>query len=95
MAASTGLIHSGAMSECCAPSVSNTNPNSPACARNKPVRRDTPGVAPRARASTVTSSALASTGSRVSNSTSPQRSHTDHQSSFMPMVMKNKPSNTS
>src|SRR3546814_2497188 len=38
--------------------VSSTKPNSPACARYRPVRSDTPVDAPRMRASTVTSPSL-------------------------------------
>jgi len=59
------------------------------------VRSATPGEAPITRASTVTSSALANTGTSVSISTRNQCSSTNSQSSFMPMVMKNSPSKTS
>ena len=46
MLASTGLRRGGGMRLCCAPSVSSTKPNSPACARYKPVRSATPWLAP-------------------------------------------------
>ena len=95
MLASTGLTQRGSISCCSAPSVSNTKPNSPACARYSPVRSATPGAAPKSRASVDTSTNLASTGAIVSSSTSAHWSNTGRQSSFMPMVMKNKPSSTS
>ena len=76
-------------------SVSSTKPNSPACARYRPTRSDTPVVAPSRRASKVVSASLNSTGSVVSTSTNGQRSSTMCQSSSMPTVMKNRPSSTS
>ena len=95
MLASTGLTHSGATRPRAAPSVSSTKPNSPACARYRPVRSATPGWAPNSRASAATSANFASTGTLVSSSTRNHCSSTGRQSSFMPMVMKNRPSSTS
>ena len=95
MLASTGLSKSGGMMLLCAPSVSNTKPNSPACARYKPVRSDTPLGAPVSLARAVTKTSLNKTGKVVSTNTKGQRSTTMCQSSIMPMVMKNRPSNTS
>ena len=69
MLASTGLSHCGSISWWSAPSVSSTKPNSPACARYRPVRKATPGAAPKMRASAATSTNLASTGPSVSSST--------------------------
>ena len=63
MLASTGLTHSAPTSPRSAPSVSSTKPNSPACARYRPVRSATPGWAPNRRASAATSRNFASTGS--------------------------------
>ncbi len=95
IAASTGLAsHSGSSERPCA-SASSTKPNSPACARYRPVRSDTPVVAPSRRASSVTSASLNSSGSTSSSATSPQWSTTTCQSNDMPMVMKNRPSSTS
>ena len=79
---------------CCA-SVNTTKPNSPACARYKPVRSAVPSLAPSPRANTVIMTSLNTTGTVVSNNTSGQRSKTIRQSSNMPMVMKNKPSKMS
>ncbi len=59
------------------------------------MRSATPGAAPKARASSVTSPNLNSTGSTVSARTSGQCMATTPRSSFMPTVMKNRPSRTS
>jgi hypothetical protein len=95
MLASTGLVHCALMRPRSAPRVSSTKPNSPACARYRPVRIATPGVARKASASSATSTAFATTGISVSSSTSGHCSATGRQSSFMPMVMKKRPSSTS
>ena len=95
MLASTGLTHCSSIRRCCAPRVSSTKPNSPACARYRPVRNATPDGVPNSRASSVTRANLTRTGSRDSSSTSNHWSSTGRQSSFMPMVMKNNPSSTS
>ena len=95
MLASTGLSHCGATRLLSAPRASSTKPNSPACARYSPVRKATPGVAPKMRVKAATSTNLAKTGSVVNSSTRSQWSSTARQSSFMPTVMKNRPSNTS
>mmetsp|Transcript_18531 Transcript_18531/g.44415 ORF Transcript_18531/g.44415 Transcript_18531/m.44415 type:complete len:217 (-) Transcript_18531:959-1609(-) len=95
MLASTGLTQRSAIRCCCSPSVSSTKPNSPACARNRPVRSAVPVGERNSRASPAISAALASTGSAVSRITSHQLSTSGCQSSFMPMVMKNRPSSTS
>jgi len=95
MLARMGLIHSGATRPRSPPRVSSTKPNSPACARYRPVRSATPGAALKARASTATSANLISSGSVLNSSTSNHCSATGCQSSFMPMVMKNRPSSTS
>ena len=76
-------------------SVSSTKPNSPACARYRPVRSATPGVEPSARDRPITNAALNTVGATSSSSTSGQRSTTRRQSSSMPMLMKNRPSSTS
>jgi hypothetical protein len=70
IAAHTGFIHSPTSRWLLTPSASSTKPNSPACARYSPVRIAPPGVARKARASSATSTALASTGSVVNKSTS-------------------------
>ena len=75
--------------------VSSTNPNSPACARYRPVRTAVPRPAPIQRASAAMTASLNSTGSVTRISTRGQRSSTSRQSSIMPMVMKNRPNNTS
>ncbi len=95
MLARMGLSSDGGMRLLPCASVSNTKPNSPACARYRPVRSDTPVVAPRPRASAVIMTSLNSTGTVSSSSTSGQRSSTSRQSSSMPMLMKNRPSSTS
>ena len=64
MLASTGALQrrrQQMVARCARPS--STKPNSPACARYRPVRSATPGAAPKARASTATSANLKSTGS--------------------------------
>ena len=95
MLASTGLCRFGGSKPPSVASASSTKPNSPACARYRPVRNATPGAAPKARASTVTSTNLNSTGANVSANTSGHRTHTASASSFMPIVMKNRPRSTS
>ena len=47
MLASTGLCSVAGSSCCSVASVSSTKPNSPACARYRPVRSATPGAAPK------------------------------------------------
>ena len=95
MDAKMGLIHAAGMSAFCRPSVNNTKPNSPACAKYSAVRRLTPAGAPVRRASTNTKPALRNKGTSDSSSTHAQLSISTSQSSFMPMVMKNRPSSTS
>ena len=72
MLANTGFSKCGGTKLCCAPKVSNTKPNSPACARYRPVRKDTPMLLPVAWAIVVTSPSLNSTGKVVSSSTKGQ-----------------------
>ena len=95
IAASTGLRRLAGSSPFCPASASSTKPNSPACARYRPVRKATPGAAPNRRASAVTRPSLNSTGPTSSASTSSHCSATARSSSFMPTVMKNRPSSTS
>ena len=95
MLASTGATQRSGSTWWSVPSVSSTKPNSPACARYRPVRSATPGAPPNRRASPATRAALASTGTVVNTITSTHSSASTCQSSFMPMVMKNRPSSTS
>ena len=95
MAARIGFISAGRTNPLSCVSESNTKPNSPACARYKPVRIATPVVAPMARASTKITPNLSASGNSNKPSTSAHCSSRMCQSSIMPMVMKNKPSSTS
>ncbi len=95
MAAKMGFMSAGCTSPFSSVSDSSTKPNSPACARYRPVRKATPVVAPMLRASARMSTSLSSSGTVISTSTSAQRSTRMCQSSIMPMVMKNRPSSTS
>ena len=95
MLARIGFSKAGGTSAFFCASVSNTKPNSPACARYSPVRSETPVLAPSARDSPVTTTALKKIGTINSSKTSGQRSKTKRQSSSMPMLIKNRPSNTS
>ena len=95
MLANTGLSKAGGIKSLCEPRVSNTKPNSPACAKYKPVRNETPLGAPVSLANAVTSNNLNSTGNVVNSNTKGHFSTTMCQSSIMPMVMKNSPSKTS
>ena len=93
--ASTGLSRAGGIKWFWVPSVSKTKPNSPACAKYKPVRKAMPCGAPVHLAKAVTNNSLNSTGSVVKSNTKGQRSTKMCQSSIMPMVMKKRPNNTS
>ena len=95
MAARMGFISAGRIKPLCCVSDSSTKPNSPACARKRPVRSATPVVAPMLRASSRMMPSLSSSGATSSSSTSTHCSMRMCQSSIMPMVMKNSPSNTS
>ena len=90
-----GFMSAGGTRFCPCASDNSTKPNSPACARYSPVRNDTPAVAPSPRVSNVIRPNLSSSGTTSKPSTRPQRSSTMCQSSIMPMVIKNRPSNTS
>ena len=95
MLARMGLSSAGGTSEFACANVSRTKPNSPACARYRPVRSDTPEPAPSILDSAVTSAALNNVGTANSSNTIGQRSRTSRQSSNIPMLMKKRPSNTS
>ena len=75
--------------------VSNTKPNSPACAKYKPVRTATPDVAPNRRAKDATMTALNSSGTTNSNKTKGHCAMIMRQSSIMPMLIKKIPKSTS
>ena len=95
IAASTGCATGGASSPVPVAIASSTKPNSPACARSRPVRSAPPVSLPNARASSVMSSALTTITAASTASTQYHPATTSRGSSSMPMVTKNSPSSTS
>ena len=75
--------------------LSSTKPNSPACASPRPVRMAVPGGLPNRRARPAISVNLTSSGPTKNSSTNSGCFTTMTGSSSMPVVMKNRPSNTS
>ena len=95
IAAKIGFISAGRTKPLSCVSESSTKPNSPACARYKPVRIATPVVAPISRASSKIMLVLSTSGTNSKLITSAHCSSKMCQSSIMPMVIKNSPSSTS
>ena len=95
IAANTAWLKAGSMRSRPSICASNTNPNSPAWARHRPVRIEIPVLEPKARESNAISPNLNINGPINNSKTSTHCCKITTKSSSIPTVIMNRPSKTS